>query len=92
VFHQYTLRLINADRDALVSYLNSKNIPCGVYYPIPLHKQKAYKSDRYEESNFSVTNQLSKEVFSLPMHTELDDNQIAYITKVVLDFLANTKI
>jgi dTDP-4-amino-4,6-dideoxygalactose transaminase len=92
VFHQYTLRLINADRDALVSYLNSKNIPCGVYYPIPLHKQKAYKSDRYEESNFSVTNQLSKEVFSLPMHTELDNNQIAYITKEVLDFLANTKI
>ncbi len=92
VFHQYTLRLINADRDALVSYLNSKNIPCGVYYPIPLHKQKAYKSDRYEESNFSVTNQLSKEVFSLPMHTELDDNQIAYITKEVLDFLINTKI
>ena len=92
VFHQYTLRLINADRDALVSYLNSKNIPCGVYYPIPLHKQKAYKSDRYKESNFSVTNQLSKEVFSLPMHTELDDNQIDYITKEVLDFLANTKI
>ena len=92
VFHQYTLRLINADRDALVSYLNSKNIPCGVYYPIPLHKQKAYNSDRYEESNFSVTNKLSKEVFSLPMHTELDDNQIAYITKAVLDFLPNTKI
>ena len=88
VFHQYTLRLINADRDKLVSHLDSKDIPCGVYYPIPLHKQKAYRSDQHKETNFSVTNQLSKEVFSLPMHTELDDNQINYITKGVLDFFS----
>lgn len=89
VFHQYTLRIINADRDALVAHLNEKGIPCGVYYPIPLHKQKAYADERYEEANFPVTNQLVKEVISLPMHTELDDEQIAYITKTVIDFVTS---
>lgn len=80
VFHQYTIRLAEGNRDNLVKYLNSKDIPCGVYYPIPLHKQKAYSDDRYDESNFKVTNQISDEVFSLPMHTELSDDQIDYIT------------
>tara|TARA_B100000927_G_C16439762_1_gene459251 strand:+ start:111 stop:1262 length:1152 start_codon:yes stop_codon:yes gene_type:complete len=87
VFHQYTVRLIDNDRDSLVSYLNSKDIPCGVYYPIPLHRQKAYKMYDYNESDFPITNQISKEVFSLPMHTELDDDQIDYITKAVIEFL-----
>lgn len=88
VFHQYTLKIKNADRDALVAHLNSKGIPCGVYYPIPLHLQKAYKDTRYNEADFTVTNQLSKEVISLPMHTELDDEQISFITSAVLEFLS----
>ncbi|WP_026450246.1 DegT/DnrJ/EryC1/StrS family aminotransferase [Aequorivita capsosiphonis] len=87
VFHQYTLRIINADRDALVSYLFENGIPSGVYYPIPLHLQKAYKDERYNEADFAVTNQLVKEVISLPMHTELDDEQIDYITKTVIEFI-----
>lgn len=87
VFHQYTLKIKNVDRDALVAHLNSKGIPCGVYYPIPLHLQKAYKDERYNEADFTVTNQLSKEVISLPMHTELDDEQISFITSAVLEFL-----
>ena len=87
VFHQYTLKIKNADRDALVNHLNEKGIPCGVYYPIPLHLQKAYADSRYKEADFKVTNQLVKEVISLPMHTELDDDQIAYITQTVIDFV-----
>ncbi len=87
VFHQYTLKILNADRDALVNHLNEKGIPCGVYYPIPLHLQKAYKDERYKGEDFTVTNQLVKEVISLPMHTELDDEQIDYITKTVIDFI-----
>ena len=87
VFHQYTLRVLNADRDALVSHLNVNGIPCGVYYPIPLHAQKAYADERYDEADFTVTNQLVKEVISLPMHTELDDEQINFITKTVIDFV-----
>ena len=88
VYHQYTLRIINADRDALVQYLNKKGIPCGVYYPIPLHLQKAYISDRYKETDFMVTNQVVNEVISLPMHTELTDDQIDLITNEILTFLA----
>ncbi len=88
VYHQYTLRIINADRDALVQYLNKKGIPCGVYYPIPLHLQKAYMSDRYKETDFMVTNQVVNEVISLPMHTELTDDQIDLITDEILTFLA----
>lgn len=87
VFHQYTLRIINADRDALMQHLLGKGIPCAIYYPIPLHLQKAYLDSRYKEENFSVTNQLVKEVISLPMHTELDDEQIKFITDSVLEFL-----
>ena len=87
VFHQYTLKIKNSDRDALAAYLNENDIPCGVYYPIPLHNQKAYKDSRYNEVDFSVTNQLVKEVISLPMHTELDDEQIAFITSKVIEFV-----
>jgi dTDP-4-amino-4,6-dideoxygalactose transaminase len=58
-----------------------------VYYPIPLHLQKAYKDARYNEADFPVTNQLIKEVISLPMHTELEDDQIKFITDTVKDFI-----
>ena len=87
VFHQYTLKITNGKRDALVKHLNDNAIPCGVYYPIPLHKQKAYLDKRYIEANFVVTNQLIEEVISLPMHTELDDEQISYITTMIIDFV-----
>jgi dTDP-4-amino-4,6-dideoxygalactose transaminase len=86
VFHQYTLRIIDADRDALMKHLLDKAIPCAIYYPIPLHSQKAYADTRYKEEDFPVTNQLVKEVISLPMHTELDDEQIKFITNSVLEF------
>jgi dTDP-4-amino-4,6-dideoxygalactose transaminase len=87
VFHQYTLKLKGVDRDALVKFLNENNIPCGVYYPIPLHKQKAYEDTRYNEADFVVTNQLVKDVISLPMHTELDDEQIAFISGKIIQFI-----
>ncbi len=87
VFHQYTLRITNGKRDELVQYLNKNEIPCGVYYPIPLHKQKAYEDERYKEEDFPVTNQLVTEVISLPMHTELDNEQINHITDMVIGFV-----
>ncbi|WP_324310791.1 DegT/DnrJ/EryC1/StrS family aminotransferase [Xanthomarina sp.] len=87
VFHQYTLRLHGVDRDGLVKFLNENEIPCGVYYPIPLHKQKAYEDSRYIESDFQVTNQLVKDVISLPMHTELDDDQIDFIASKIIEFI-----
>lgn len=87
VFHQYTLRIIDGDRDGLMQYLLDKGIPCAVYYPIPLHSQKAYLDPRYKEEDFPVTNLLAKQVISLPMHTELDDEQIKFITDLVLDYL-----
>lgn len=87
VFHQYTLKINGKDRDALAKHLNEKGIPCGVYYPIPLHNQKAYVDARYDEADFKVTNQLVKEVISLPMHTELEDEQIEYITSTIIKFI-----
>lgn len=86
VFHQYTLRIIDADRDALMQHLLDKGIPCAIYYPIPLHLQKAYLDARYKEEDFPITNQLVKEVISLPMHTELEDDQIKFITDSILEF------
>lgn len=88
VFHQYTLRIIDHDRDGLVKYLNENNIPCGVYYPVPLHRQKAYIDPTVDENKFPITNQLVKEVISLPMHSELSVDQIEHIAKMVLAFLA----
>lgn len=87
VFHQYVLRIIDADRNALMQHLLDKGIPCAIYYPIPLHSQKAYLDPRYKEEQFPVTNQLVQEVIALPMHTELDDEQIKFITDSVLEFL-----
>lgn len=87
VFHQYVMRITNGKRDALLAHLQSKDIPCAIYYPIPLHSQKAYADSRYNEADFPVTNQLCKEVIALPMHTELDDEQIKFITDSVLELL-----
>tara|TARA_B100001059_G_scaffold86774_1_gene84920 strand:+ start:4635 stop:5762 length:1128 start_codon:yes stop_codon:yes gene_type:complete len=86
VFHQFTLRIKKNMRDDLVKYLNKNNIPCGIYYPIPLHSQKAYSSPRNNNENFKITNQFSKEVISLPMHSELSKDQIEYITNHINKF------
>lgn len=87
VFHQYSLRITNGTRDALAKHLAELQIPHGIYYPIPLHSQKAYKDTRYNEADFPVTNELVKEVLALPMHTELTDDQIDLITTTIIDFL-----
>jgi UDP-2-acetamido-2-deoxy-ribo-hexuluronate aminotransferase len=87
VFHQYVIRILNGKRDGLLAHLQEKGIPCAIYYPIPLHSQKAYADARYNEADFPVTNQLVKEVIALPMHTELDDDQIQFITDAVLEYV-----
>ena len=87
VFHQYTLRILGGKRDALAEHLGEKGIPFGIYYPVPLHRQKAYADERYVEGDFEVTNQLSEEVISLPMHTELDQEQLDFICETILSFL-----
>jgi dTDP-4-amino-4,6-dideoxygalactose transaminase len=87
VFHQYVIRITNGKRDGLLEYLQSKQIPCAIYYPIPLHRQKAYLDDRYKEEDFSVTNRLSDEVIALPMHTELDTEQQDHIINTILNYI-----
>lgn len=87
VFHQYTLITDGVDRDALKEYLAEKGIPMMIYYPVPLHMQKAYRSSRYSEGDFPITEKLSETVISLPMHTELVEEQLEYITSHVLHFL-----
>jgi UDP-2-acetamido-2-deoxy-ribo-hexuluronate aminotransferase len=89
VFHQYTLVTNGVSRIKLLEYLQSKEIPAMVYYPVPLHMQKAYVDPRYKEGDFPVTEMLCKTVISLPMHTELDEEQLNYITASVLDFVNN---
>lgn len=84
VFHQYTLVGQNIDRKALLAHLNEKSIPAMIYYPVPLHLQKAYQNPRYKAGDFPVTEHLSENVFSLPMHTELSEEQLEYIVKSVL--------
>jgi UDP-2-acetamido-2-deoxy-ribo-hexuluronate aminotransferase len=92
VFHQYTLQLAGGlDRDALVAYLQSKEIPCMIYYPVALHMQKAYRDDRYTDGSFPITEALTKSVFSLPMHTELTQGQLTKITTAVVDFIKNNR-
>ncbi|WP_298879334.1 DegT/DnrJ/EryC1/StrS family aminotransferase [uncultured Polaribacter sp.] len=87
VFHQYTLQITNGKRDALHKHLLEKGIPNAIYYPVALHSQKAYADTRYKESDFPITNKLIKTVISLPMHTELDNEQLEFITKTILDFV-----
>ncbi len=87
VFHQYTLKLKNINRNALHQHLLDKNIPNAIYYPVPLHLQKAYTDSRYKEENFKVTNELIETVISLPMHTELDNEQQNFIINTILDFI-----
>ncbi|MDH0673682.1 MULTISPECIES: DegT/DnrJ/EryC1/StrS family aminotransferase [Empedobacter] len=86
VFHQYTLRVTNGKRNELQAFLTEKEIPAMIYYPVPLRKQKAYDNGHYNDADFPNTNKLVEEVMSLPMHTELDEEQLAYITSAVREF------
>lgn len=84
VYHQYTIVANNmALRDKIVAHLQSVGIACAVYYPVPLHRQKAYKSEAHPDENFPVTNELSEKVFSLPMHSELTEDTIQTIAKEI---------
>ncbi len=88
VFHQYTLKLSDdIDRDALQQYLMDKGIPAMIYYPVPLHIQEAYKGSRFNNDDFKVTDDLSKRVLSLPMHTELSEEQLKFITTTILEYI-----
>ena len=87
VFHQYTLRILGSKRDLLAEYFAKNSIPFGIYYPVPLHKQKAYYSPEVDDKLFQVTNRAVQEVISLPMHTELTNDQIDYISEKLIKFL-----
>ena len=89
VYHQYTIILNEVNRDELNKYLAGKNIPSMIYYPVPAHRQKVF--DAFGGSNFNlpVTDWLTERVISLPIHTELDEEQLEYITQHVLDFVNN---
>jgi UDP-2-acetamido-2-deoxy-ribo-hexuluronate aminotransferase len=80
IFHQYTLRIADGERNRLRECLENEGIPSMIYYPVPLHIQKAYAHLGYHTDDFPVTTKLAGEVLSLPMHTELDNEQLEYIT------------
>jgi UDP-2-acetamido-2-deoxy-ribo-hexuluronate aminotransferase len=87
VFHQYTLKLNGVNRQDLRDFLASKDVPSMIYYPIPLHMQKAYTDARYKPGMFPVTEKLCECVISFPIHTELNDDTLKYITDSVFEFL-----
>jgi UDP-2-acetamido-2-deoxy-ribo-hexuluronate aminotransferase len=87
VFHQYTLVTNNIDRGKLQEHLSAKEIPAMIYYPVPLHRQKAYLDFCNPKDSLPITEDLCNKVISLPMHTELDQEQLDYITTSVLEFV-----
>lgn len=91
VFHQYTLLVKGVDRNKLPEFMATKDIPAMIYYPVPIHLQKAYLDPRYQPGDFPVTEQLCSTVVSLPMHTEMDEEQLDYITSSVLEYLAGAR-
>lgn len=86
IFHQYTIRAGKNERDELKKFLEENKIPSMIYYPVPLHLQEAYKHLGYKQGDFPVTEMLCKEVLSLPMFPELDQEQLDHITTTVLKF------
>jgi dTDP-4-amino-4,6-dideoxygalactose transaminase len=91
VFHQYTLKCNGISRDKLVEKLTAMNIPAMIYYPVPLHMQKAYTDPRYTEGMFPVTEDLCQRVFSLPMHSELTPEIQEKIIQAVLEAVTTEK-
>ncbi len=89
VFHQYTLVLENVDREGLMKHLADNGVASAVYYPVPLHMQKAYLDPRYKEGDFPITEELSRTVISLPIHTELNEEILKEITETLLEFVGN---
>ena len=87
VFHQYTLLTNGVSRDEMKEFLESKGVPAMIYYPVPLHMQKAYLDPRYKQGDFPVTEDLCARVVSLPMHTEMQDDQLQHIISTVNQFL-----
>lgn len=87
VFHQYTLVTNQVNRQKLMEHLQSKGIASAIYYPVPLHMQKAYIDPRYKQGDFPVTESLSDTVISLPIHTEFDDEGLKYVADAVLEFV-----
>lgn len=87
VFHQYTVVLKDVDRDGLMQHLQSKGIASAIYYPVPLHIQKAYRDPRYKEGDFPNCEYLCKHVMALPIHTEFTEEQLEYVTSSVLEYL-----
>lgn len=87
VFHQYTLVTSGIDRNALTEYMAANEVPAMIYYPVPLHLQKAYIDPRYKKGDFPVTEHLCNTVVSLPMHSELSDDQLEFITQTLLAFV-----
>lgn len=86
VFHQYTLKTRGINRDHFKNYLESKGIPSMIYYPVPLHLQKAYKQPEYAEGSFKITEELSRTVISLPIHTEMTEEQLSYICNIIKEY------
>jgi len=86
IFHQYTIRIKNGMRGDLIKYLDEHKIPSMIYYPAPLHLQEAYRYLGYKESDFPVSATLCKEVLSLPVHTEMEQDQLEFITQKILSF------
>ena len=89
VFHQYTIKVKNGNRDKLAEFLSSKEIPFGIYYPLGFHEQKAYKNNFNQSENFENTNIVKDQVISLPMHTELSKSQIDFICNSIKEFFNN---
>ncbi len=87
IFHQYTLKLNGINRPAMAEFLANKNIPTMVYYPVPMHMLKAYSDLGYKKGAFPVAEYLSDNVISLPVHTELTENDLDYIANAVIDFV-----
>ncbi len=88
VFHQYTLKLDDSvDRDGLIDFLKEKDIPAMIYYPVPAHAQKMFASIDTRCEDLTVTDWLTSRVFSLPMHTELEKDQLQYITESVISYI-----
>ena len=87
VFHQYTLKIDGGKRDALRAHLAEHDVPSGIYYPVPGHAQQAFSQFQYNPEVYPVSSGLAKTVLSLPMHTELTDEQQQFISGIILKFI-----
>jgi len=86
IFHLYTLRLSGTNRDGMQAYLKSQGIPSTIYYPVPMHLQKAFAYLGYKKGDLPVTEQTCSQVLSIPMHTEMDKKQLSYITDAIINY------